>query len=348
MKALVISKPIYDFILPLNEFPLDGDNFFIDSSIKSLSGIGSLTAILFSRYGLDTSFTGMIGEDDIGNKVKKIFNDNKVDTTYIETSYTEQTSINHKIYNIKTKKFTNIEEKSLKTGLMKFKYEFNPDVIIMDDGDYEANMAAINNYPNAFLIYYGTKYTSASNVYANKCKYVISNINFASGITGVQNGLSKPKNMVSLFQKYIDLYSSNLIIVLDNYDVLYYIGDEVRLIKNTNNNLLNKKELYCSLLSYFLVISNNVEESIKYTNKAITYLKEDLDLIKCIPEYNDIYNLVQDISKLKIDTVNNTDTINEVEITKIDNDKIEEFNNDNNIEMPNINNNENKGDNNNE
>ena len=74
MKVLVISKPIYDYILPLEEFPMDGDKFYINNSINTLSNVGSLVAITFSRYGLDTSFTGVLGEDDIANKIKDIWN----------------------------------------------------------------------------------------------------------------------------------------------------------------------------------------------------------------------------------------------------------------------------------
>ena len=32
MKILTISKPVYDFILPLVEFPKDGDLFTINNS----------------------------------------------------------------------------------------------------------------------------------------------------------------------------------------------------------------------------------------------------------------------------------------------------------------------------
>ena len=103
MKVLVISKPIYDNIMPLVEFPSDGDKFYINNSVKSISNVGSLVAITLSKYGLDVSFTGMIGEDYIGSKIKEIFNSYRVDTKYIETSYEEQTCVSNKIYNRKNK-----------------------------------------------------------------------------------------------------------------------------------------------------------------------------------------------------------------------------------------------------
>ena len=327
MKALVISKPIYDYILPLVEFPLDGDKFYIENSIRTISNIGAIVSIVMAKYGIDTSYTGVVGEDDIGGKIKEILNNNKVDTTYIETNYEGHTSINHKIYNSKTNKFTTINENSIKQGLLKYKYEFIPDVVIMDDGDYNANMAAINNYPESNLIYISEKYSKTSSVYCNKCKYVICNLKFASEATGILNNLNKPKVLVSLFQKYIDLYNSNLIIKLDNFDVMYCVNDEVRLIKNVNNNLNNKDNIYYALLTYYLINTNDIENSIKLTNKAMLLSKNELDMINNVPEYKEVINILEEYKSNIVNTQNsvesnqnnNSQTINNTINTNINN-----------------------------
>ena len=298
MKVLVISKPIYDNIMPLVEFPNDGDNFYINSTTKSLSNVGSLTAITLAKYGIDVSYTGMVGEDDIGLKIKEIFNSYKVDTKYIETSYTERTCVSHKIYNMKTNKFTNINEICLKTNLTKFKYEFIPDIVIMDDKEYQANLAALNNYPNTLTIFLADKYTKESSVYLNRCKYVISNLKFASDATGVVNDLNKPKNIINLFQKYTDLYKSNLIIKLDNFDLLYCIDDEVRLIKNVNKNITNKDNVYYSILCYFISNNFDIENAIKFTNKAMLSSSSELDMIKNIPDYNVINECINEYKSI--------------------------------------------------
>ena len=40
-------------------------------------------------------------------------------------------------------------------------------------------------------------------------KILFSDIKFAREATGVNSDLSKPKNIIDLFQKYTDLYKSN-------------------------------------------------------------------------------------------------------------------------------------------
>jgi len=301
MKTLVISKPIYDHILNLVEFPQDGDSFFIDESVKSVSNVGTLLSLVLAKYGMDVSYTGMIGEDESGKIIKALLEEYNIDTTYVETCYTEKTCVNYKIYNQKTNKFTNVISKSLKSGLTKYKYEFIPDTIIMDDGDYQASLAAINNYPNANLIYIGDKFTNQSKVYFNKCKYVFATLPFAATATGVTTNLNKPKNIVQLFQKYIDLYNSNLIIRLDNFDLLYCVNDEVRIIKNTNTNLKNKENLYISIIIYYLLNTNDLENSIKLTNKVVGLISNELDMVKNIPEYRIVKEILDDtIEKINI------------------------------------------------
>ena len=198
MKALVIGKPIFDNILPLVDFPSDGDRFFINSSINTLSDFSSIVSITMARIGVDTSFTGVIGEDFYGQRIKEIFLNNKVDINYIETSFQEKTCVSYKIYNQKTNTFTTILENSIKQGLLKYKYDFVPDVVIMDNSDYNANMAAINNYTNSKLFYFTERLTKESTTYCNKCNYVIGTLKFASELTGVLNNLNKPKTIVSI------------------------------------------------------------------------------------------------------------------------------------------------------
>lgn len=299
MKVLVISRPIYDYILPLIEYPMDGDNFYIENSIKTINNSGTLIAITLAKCGLNVSYTGMIGEDEVGRKIKELLDSYNIDTKYVETSYTEKTWVNYKIYNQKSNKFTTITERSLKTDLSKYKYEFIPDIVVMDDGDYGANLAAINNYPDSKLIYVGEKFTKDSLVYCNKCNYVICNINFASAATGITTNLNKPKNIVALFQKFVDLYKANLIIKLNNFDILYCVNDEVRLIKNINNNIVNKDNLFNSIFIYYLINTDNIEDSIKLTNKVLLSSNNDLDMIKNIPEYNLFKGPLEELNKVK-------------------------------------------------
>lgn len=331
MKALVITKAVYDYIMPLVEYPKDGDTFYINEAINSVTNVGSMSAITLGKYGVDVNVTSIVGEDEVADKIKEIFKSYQVKTECIETNYQEKTSISYKIYNSKTNKFTSINEIGSKSGLTKFKYEFIPDIIIMDDKDTDANLAALNNYPKSKFIYITDKFNRESNTYLSKCNYVISNLEFASTATGVVNGLNKGKNIVALFQKFVDLYNSNLIIKLDNFDILYCINDEVRLIKNINKNITNKDNIYISVLIYFLTLNYDIETSIKLTNKVMLNSSSELDLLKDIPDYSFVTNAINDLNTITGETPNQTNINNTEVVNNNEQNVIEEFNLNNNI-----------------
>jgi len=315
LKTLVISKPMYSYILPLVEFPDDGDNFFIQKSIDVISSYGSIIALTLGKYNVDVDFTGAVGGDDLAIQIKEKFEKNNVKVNYLERYFGEKTAISYKIYNQKTNRFTTISEIGSKIALTKYKYDFLPNVIIMDDSDYNANLAAINNYPDALKIYVGDKYNKESSVYCNKCNYVISTLSFASGATGITEGLNKSKNIVALFQKYIDLYGSQLIIKLDNFDVLYCVNDEVRMIKNVNRDIKNKDSIYYSVLIYFIINNIDIENAIKLTNKVMLSSANEIDLISDIPEFNVIelvlneYKTIEESRQAHINNIQNQEQI---------------------------------------
>lgn len=290
---------MYDYILPLVEFPQDGDKFNIEKAINTISNYGSMVALTLGKYGMDVDFTGVVGEDGIAKKIEELFTKYQVKLKYLEKCYNEKSLVSYKIYNSKSNKFTSINEVGSKISLTKYKYEFIPDVIIMDDKDYNANMAAINNYPNSLLIYVADKYSKQMDVYLNKCNYVIADIKFVSEVTGVNNDLDKEKNLVLLFQKFIDLYNTNIIIKLNNFDFLYCVNDEVRLIKNINKNISNKESVYYGVLCYFLANKYSVEESIKLTNKVMLESLNEIDLVLDIPDYEVIKKVIKDYEELK-------------------------------------------------
>lgn len=266
-----------------------------------------MVALTLGKYGVDVDFTGAVGEDEQAKRIRELFDSYQVKTQYIQTVYTEKTAVSYKIYNSKSNKFTSVSELANKLFLTKYKYEFIPEVVIMDDKDHDANLAAINNYPNSLLIYIGEKFTKDSKVYCNKCNYVISNLEFASQATGVTEGLNKNKTIVNLFQKFIDLYNTNLIIKLDNFDLLYCLNDEVRLIKNINKTIANKEHVYYSLLVYFMINNYNTENAIKLTNKVMLNSKSEIDMVDNIPDYNDIENAIKEFESMNIP--NETDNV---------------------------------------
>ena len=90
MKVLVVSKPIYNYYLPLVDFPSNGDVFNLDSAMESIYGEANVAAYIMANYGMDVSYTGIDLDSDYC--VKFIAHANNVDlediyATVIVASY---------------------------------------------------------------------------------------------------------------------------------------------------------------------------------------------------------------------------------------------------------------------
>lgn len=269
MKTLVISKPIYNYYLPLVDFPNNGDVFNIETSIDSIYGEANIAAYMLGKYGVDVSYTGIIGKDEAGESFKKIMEENHVDTKFMEINYDLKTDVAYSI--VKTEKggFSKVKVNTMKNDLTKYKYDFTPDFIVFDDKDFSGANAALNNYPNVTSIFYGDKPTKDALNMCKRSSYVVCNIEFVSKITGLQIELNKPKTVINLYQKLVDLYKCNWIITLGEYGVIYCNDNNVKMIPGIPTTVVDKDKagsIFFGTFAYCIVSGMDIEESVRLAN----------------------------------------------------------------------------------
>ena len=102
METLIIGKPAVNTYLPLQEFPKEGDVFYIKSKNESVGNVGATAACLLAKWGMSVHFTGVVGNDSYAEKVRDTLKSFRIDTKYLETQFTEGTATNYIILNNKT------------------------------------------------------------------------------------------------------------------------------------------------------------------------------------------------------------------------------------------------------
>ncbi len=269
MKILVVSKPHYNYYLPLVDFPRNGDLFNIDSAITSIYGEANVAAYMLAKYGIDVSYTGITGKDEAGEKFRKILEEANVDIRYMEMDYEQNTDVSYSI--IKTEKtgFARIKVNSMKKDLVKYKYDFTPDFIVFDDKDFSGANAILNNYSNVPTIFYGDKPTKDAINMCKRATYVVCNINFASKLTGLEIELHKPKTIVNLYQKLIDLYQCTWIITLGEHGVIYCNDMQVKMIPGIPTEVKDADKaggIFFGTFAYCIINGLDIEESVRLAN----------------------------------------------------------------------------------
>ena len=93
-KLLVVGELNVDLILnDIAGFPKVGTEILANKMNLSLGSSSAIMASNISALGIDTSFCGMLGEDDFGSFVLQQLQARKVDTRFITTTTREKTGI---------------------------------------------------------------------------------------------------------------------------------------------------------------------------------------------------------------------------------------------------------------
>lgn len=314
MKTLVVSKPNYNYIFPLVDFPHNKDIFNIDASYEAIIGEANIAAAILGKYGLDVSFTGIIGNDENGLKFKKTLEKFNVDTKYIDTDFEHNTDVAYSIINTEKIGFSHIKVNSMKTDLSKFKYEFTPDCIVFDDKDFSGANAALNNYPNVPSIFYAKKLDKNAINMCKRASYIVCNISFASKLTNIEIELNKPKTIVSLYQKLIDLYKGEWIITLGEHGVIYCNDNNVKMIPGIKTEVVDVDKssgVFFGTFVFSIINGYDIENSVRLANVAASYSLSSIGATNGLMELEDLKKYIKS-DKSQINNPNTIETLEEL------------------------------------
>ena len=101
MKALSIGKLMYDVNILMEEYPIEGTENTTKEMITCSGGSANIIAYSLGKWNTDSFISGVIGYDEIGTSMKKNMEENKVNTTFLETNYDIKTPTSYILINKK-------------------------------------------------------------------------------------------------------------------------------------------------------------------------------------------------------------------------------------------------------
>ena len=69
MKALCVGHATYDITLPTNKFPVENKKMRIKKQVACGGGPACNASYLLAKWGIDTTFAGIVGDDYYGNNI---------------------------------------------------------------------------------------------------------------------------------------------------------------------------------------------------------------------------------------------------------------------------------------
>lgn len=295
MKILVIGKPTYNVILPVNNFVIEGSKNQLTGKLEMGGGASFYAASLMAKWGAEVAYTGVIGSDPYGNKIKADLEALNVDTKYVEINYENPTSFNYLIVNAANGSSTQMVIDDPNVTLQKYKYDFTPEFLIMDGTDLAGSMAAINNFPQAKSIVLANRVSEDIYSLTKRATHVIANTNFAKALTKLELEVDKPKALVNFMQKIKDLQKAEYIITMRDHGVLYTSEQQVKMIpsiaieKKVDDT--NAGNMFFAAFCYGLINNYNIDQAVRIANITAGLALTKLGSVNSIPELSEVLNL---------------------------------------------------------
>ena len=106
LKSLCLGRVTYDINLVVDKMPAEGSKNEFFEKDGSIGGDAATVACCLARWGVNTSFAGVLGNDVNGTRVRKAFDKLHIDTRNIEPSYDNDTAMTLIIVNKGTRRNT--------------------------------------------------------------------------------------------------------------------------------------------------------------------------------------------------------------------------------------------------
>lgn len=273
MEVLVIGKPAINIYLPLQEYPQEGDVFLITGKNESVGGVGAVSACLFAKWGVKPYFTGVLGNDAYGEKIRNVFSEYKVNTKFLETNFEKPTTTNYFILNVKSGNVTKILYNDPDVELQKFKYDFQPDWAILDGSDLAGAMALLNNDSRVRTVYYARRADANTIQLSKKSTYVVCTQSFVENYTKTTIAPDAGTEVyVDLYQKLVDLAGgNNYVVILNNKKILYCETNKVKMLPEMKINHVDVSSfdsVFTAAFTYAMMKGVVIDDAIKFANTA--------------------------------------------------------------------------------
>ena len=84
MNILCIGHAAYDTTVPVLEFPEENTKNRVPERLENGGGPANNAAYLLGKWGMNTYFAGIVGDDIAGKKIKQELENVNVSTKYLE------------------------------------------------------------------------------------------------------------------------------------------------------------------------------------------------------------------------------------------------------------------------
>lgn len=298
MKIMCVGQSAYDVTLPLDHYPVENKKVRLKNKVECGGGSASNCAYLLSKWGMNTYFAGIIGNDYYGEKIVKEYEQVGVNTKYLQVSDKFSTTSSYIIANTSTGTRTILtsRDKDIKMEPVDIDDEF--DFILFDGYEKDFSLELINKNPKAVTVLDAGSLKEATLELAKIVDYVVCSHDFAEELSKVKITYDNFDSIVEAYQSIKKIIKGEVIITLEEVGCFTCINGLYKIIpsiKTTAVDSTGAGDIFHGAFVYSLANNFDIEKTMRFSNITGALSVEKIGGRYSIPELEKVKEVYDDI-----------------------------------------------------
>lgn len=270
MKILCVGHAAYDITIPVSSFPKENTKNRVTERIECGGGPANNAAYLLGKWGMDTTFAGIVGNDDYGFKIKEELEAVGVNTSYLMMSNDGVTTSSFVVANKENGTRTILTYRPSSFQMPNIEIIEEPDIILLDGQEFECSKKILEQYPKAITII-----DAGRNVYevVELCKmvdYVVCSKDFAEDVTSEKLDGSG-QQYIKVMRLLQDKFHTNVIVTLESSGCLYEYQNQIKIMPSISVQAIDTTgagDIFHGAFTYAIANHYSLEDCLRIGNIA--------------------------------------------------------------------------------
>lgn len=270
MKILCIGQSAYDITMPMDHYPIENRKVRVYGKVECGGGSSSNCAYLLAKWGINTYFAGVVGNDYYGNKILDEYKKIGVNTKYIEISGLYPTTSSYIIANTSNGSRTILTNRDKNIKMSNWNFEEDEfDYIFMDGYEKDVCIDAMNKNKKAITILDAGSTKEATIALAHMVDYVVCSHDFAEEYSGIKinyDDIETIKNAYIFLKREL---GHSVIITLEDRGCFTEIDGKFELVPSIKVKAVDSTgagDIYHGAFTYCLSQNYDIKKTLMFSN----------------------------------------------------------------------------------
>ena len=271
MKIICIGNAAYDITLLVDRFPIENKKVRLERGrVECGGGSASNCAYLLAKWGVETYFAGVIGDDYYGKKITEEFEKIGINTKYLEKKAGIPTTSSFIITNTSTGTRTILTDKRKEAVMSEREVDDEFDVILLDGYEKKFAMEVMKKNPKAIKIIDAGSLRENTIELAHMVDYIVCSKDFAEECTKKKIDYNDMKTLIEIYDDLKKKFSQKIIITLEDKGCFTYENGYkmVPSIKVESVDSTGAGDIYHGAFTYCIANGYDLITTMKMSNIA--------------------------------------------------------------------------------